>query len=184
MKFHSRAQPSLSLLVAANLFNIKLRAVFPPCDTLKEIPSGRVHRKNQLVCLTVAKAFKCRLILAATSVWWQEFFHHNRPRHRHYCLTFFRKKNNSFLSLDSHVFFSLMVFIFLYPIFQSDDRVCIPDGILMNKAILFIDMDGLFMCTEAWDEFALTFLAFHFLYCKEYAMYTCSSLQYRHDIEK
>lgn len=47
------------------------------------------------------------------------------------------------------MFFSLMVFIFLYPIFQSDDRVCIPDGILMNKAVLFIDMDGLFMCTEA-----------------------------------
>lgn len=57
-------------------FNITWQAVFP-CDTVKEIPAGRVHWKNQLVCLVVANAFKGRLILSATSVCWQQFFHHS-----------------------------------------------------------------------------------------------------------
>lgn len=51
-----------------------------------------------------------------------------------------------------------------------------PDGMLMSKAVLFIDVDGLFMCTGAWVEAALTFSISVLLYNKGYMMYTCTSL--------
>ncbi len=153
-----------------NLFNVKWQAVFP-CDTVKEI-----QWKNQLVCLIVANAFKCRLILAATSACWQDFLHHNHNHKQKTLLWCHSRKDSSIWKTWIFFIECHFIYIFIALIFQCDASVCMPNGMLMNKAALFIAMDGLFMCTEARVGIALTFSITLPLYCKEYMMHTCSSL--------
>lgn len=103
----------LSLLVAKNLSNTIPQAVFP-CDSVKEILSGKVNWKNQLVCPVVTNAFKYRLLLSAA---FGKNFSVTTTDKWCYCL--FSSKDSS-LSMDIHVMFSVMLFIFFYPIFRSD----------------------------------------------------------------
>lgn len=51
------------------------------------------------------------------------------------------------------------------------------DGMLMNKAGLFIAVEGLFMCTGAWVEIALTFSISVPLYCKDVHLQLCLSVR-------
>lgn len=48
--------------------------------------------------------------------------------------------------------------------------VCLHEGMLMNKAVLFIAVEDLLMGTEAWVEIALTFSISLPLYCKDVHM--------------
>lgn len=73
------------------------------------------------------------------------------------------------LSMKIHVIFSICLFYVYIPniIWGHVLLVCLHEGMLMNKAVLFIAVEDLLMCTEAWVEIALTFSISLPLYCKD-----------------
>lgn len=82
---------------------------------------------------------------------------------RHFLISLWER-----VPLEAETHLSLSVFLWI--ILKS--TIWMLDGMLISKAVLFIDMDGLFMCTGAWGEAALTFIC----YPAWNAWYTCVPL--------
>lgn len=80
------------------------------------------------------------------------------------------------LETETHLSLSVFLWIILKSLFQCDATICMLDGMLISKAVLFIDMDGLFVCTGAWGEAALTFGILVLLSCMECMIYMCTPL--------